>query len=282
MDKLLTIGMSTYDDYDGVFFTIQSIRMHHKLNFDEIEFILLDNNPDGLHSEANKKIMKSVNGKYIPYKDNNSSFVKYQIPKYSEGKYTLILDSHVLLNENSITSLLDYYKENPNCKNLIQGPLLHDSLKGIYTHFDPKWSSHMYGVWGFNKELYEKNLPFEIEMQGMGLFSFETEFFPEINKNFTGFGGEEWYISEKFRQNGGKNICLPSLKWLHRFDRPNGVKYKLSLEDRLWNYFIGWFELYKDPKHEKILELYNYFKENTKLDVKGLYKFMIKNEHLWI
>ena len=28
---LLTIGMSTYDDYDGVFFSIQSLRMYHDI-----------------------------------------------------------------------------------------------------------------------------------------------------------------------------------------------------------------------------------------------------------
>ena len=25
----LTIGMATYDDFDGVYFTIQSLRLHH-------------------------------------------------------------------------------------------------------------------------------------------------------------------------------------------------------------------------------------------------------------
>jgi hypothetical protein len=28
-NKLLTIGMATYDDYDGVYFTLQSLRMYH-------------------------------------------------------------------------------------------------------------------------------------------------------------------------------------------------------------------------------------------------------------
>ncbi len=28
-NKLLTIGMSTYDDFDGVYFTLQSLRMYH-------------------------------------------------------------------------------------------------------------------------------------------------------------------------------------------------------------------------------------------------------------
>ena len=42
MDKKLTIGMATYDDYDGVFFTIQSLRMHHRIcNTDAVQFVVM-------------------------------------------------------------------------------------------------------------------------------------------------------------------------------------------------------------------------------------------------
>ena len=43
----LTIGMATYDDYDGVYFTIQAIRLNHPEIAGEIEFIVVDNHPDG-------------------------------------------------------------------------------------------------------------------------------------------------------------------------------------------------------------------------------------------
>ena len=52
----LTIGMATYDDFDGVFFTIQSLRAYFPMCMsDRVEFILIDNNPSGKHAEANKK-----------------------------------------------------------------------------------------------------------------------------------------------------------------------------------------------------------------------------------
>ncbi len=31
MSKLLTIGMSVYDDFDGVYFTMQALRMYHDI-----------------------------------------------------------------------------------------------------------------------------------------------------------------------------------------------------------------------------------------------------------
>lgn len=81
--------------------------------------------------------------------------------------------------------------------------------------------------------------------------------------SFKGFGGEEGYIAEKFRRAGGKNICLPQLQWAHRFGRPNGVKYRLVLEDRIWNYFVGWLEITQDPDDQMIKDIYNHFKQRV-------------------
>lgn len=258
---LLTIGMSTYDDYDGVFFSIQSLRMHHDVCKNNVEFIVLDNNPYGSHGAALKTFLQTINGKYIPYSEKKSSFNKYLIPDYASGKYIVIMDSHVLLIQNALTKLLEYYEKNPNCKNLVQGPLIYDDLVNISTHFDPVWRGDMYGIWATNLEAFKKGEPFEIPMQGMGLMSFEKDAWVGINPRFTGFGAEEGYIAEKFRLHGGKNICIPQLGWMHRFNRPNGVAYPLALEDRIWNYFVGWYELYNDPQHKMIKETYEHFKD---------------------
>lgn len=260
--KKLTIGMATYDDYDGVFFSIQSLRMFHPiLSYIDYEFVVLDNNPNSPHGQECKSFVEnSVRGKYIPLSEKPSSFNKYKIVDYAEGEYVLIIDCHVLIQRNGLDSLLNYFYDNKDCKNLIQGPLLYDNLTNISTHFDPVWRGDMYGIWATNMEEYNKGLPFEIPMQGMGLLSFKKSSWQGINKHFKGFGGEEGYIAEKFRSWGGKNICLPDLKWNHRFGRPNGVKYPLILEDRIWNYFIGWLEITKDPNHQMITETYEHFK----------------------
>lgn len=262
MSKLLSIGMSTFDDYDGVFFTIESLRLYHDLcNTNEVEFIVLDNNPSGKHSECLKGLVNAIKGKYIPYDEKPSSFNKYKVVDHADGKYVMIVDCHVLLVPNSITYLMQYFNDNPNCKDLVQGPLLYDDLVNYSTEFFPQWRGHMYGTWHTNREAYERGKPFEIKLQGMGLCAFEKSNWPGINQHFKGFGAEEGYIAEKFRQNGGKNICIPQLKWVHRFGRPEGVKYRLILEDRIWNYFIGWLEITRDPEHEMIKSTYEHFKD---------------------
>jgi hypothetical protein len=268
MGKLLTIGMATHDDYDGVFFSIQSLRMYHQIcNTSFVEFIVLDGNPDGEHGKACKSFVEhQVHGKYIPYNGVPSSFNKYKIADHASGKYVLIIDCHVLIEKDGIDNLLNYFSKNEPCQDLVQGPLLYDDLQNISTHFEKEWRGDMYGTWATNKELCDVGEPFEIPMQGMGLLAFEKSAWKGINQHFKGFGGEEGYIAEKFRQWGGKNICLPSLKWNHRFGRPNGVKYPLLLEDRIWNYFIGWLEITKDPNHEVITGAYNHFKDKLSVE----------------
>lgn len=264
----LSIGMATYDDYDGVYFTIQSLRLYHEIcRSNNIEYIVLDTDPSSSHSDAIKHFLKSVpNSRYYTQHSDISSFNKYNIVNYASGDYILILDCHVLIATGGLDALLSYYSSNPNTKNLIQGPLLYDNLNDISTHFDPVWRGDMYGIWAKDRVNYDLNKPFEIPMQGMGLCSFKKENWPGIHPKFKGFGAEEGYIAEKFRRNGGQNICIPELKWVHRFGRPNGIKYPLILEDRIWNYFLGWMEMTKDPDHQIIRDIYEHFTNRVSVD----------------
>lgn len=84
---------------------------------------------------------------------------------------------------------------------------------------------------------------YEIPGMGLGLFAFVKQNWPGFNSSFKGFGGEELYIHEKFRMNGGKAVILPKLKWVHQFVRPHGVPYPLDINERIRNYVIGFKEV---------------------------------------
>lgn len=265
--KKLTIGMCTYDDFDGVYFTIQSLRLYHSVvQNKEIEFIVVDNNPNSPQGRSTASFIKTIpESKYIPYTDKISTSTRNQIFSHAAGKYTLCLDCHVLLYPNSINALLAYYENNQNCLDIVHGPIIQDSFKGVgFSHFKPVWGMWMYGQWGSDKEKLLSGQPFEIPMQGLGLFSCETKNWRGFSELFKGFGGEEGYIHEKFRQHGGKAICIPQLKWLHRFGRPNGVPYPNKTEDRVWNYFVGWLELTKDTNHQMIKDIFRVFRNKCK------------------
>jgi hypothetical protein len=45
--RRLCVGMATFDDFDGVWFTIQSIRLFHPEIADQVSFLIIDNHPEG-------------------------------------------------------------------------------------------------------------------------------------------------------------------------------------------------------------------------------------------
>ena len=255
----LTIGMCTYDDFHGTYFTIQAIRLYHQEVLDDIEFVVIDNNPNGKHGKELKSfIEKSVpSGTYIPFSEYTGCGVRSKLFEYANAPAVLCLDCHVLLEAGSLKKLIEYYDDNPDTKNLFHGPLLWEQLENklklkdgrrvqnISTEFDLTWRASMWGTWQSNDSL-GYNLhdpPFEILAQGLGLFSCRKDAWLGFNKHFREFGGEEGYIHEKFRKAGHKVLCLPFLRWMHRFPRPEGPPYPITTNARIKNYLIGHMEL---------------------------------------
>jgi hypothetical protein len=243
----LTIGMATHDDFDGLYFTIQNIRLNHKEILDKIEFVIIDNNPNSKHGKSIRNFMQWIKEpvQYLPFTKFQSTTVKNKVFELADTPYVLCIDSHVLLEQGSLKKLINFYESGKDYGNLLQGPLVYDDMENISSHFDlTKWGGNMWGQWGSDDRAKNpNNEPFEIPAQGMGLFSCRKDAWLGFNKEFRGFGGEEGYIHEKYRKNGKKVICLPFLRWVHRFDRPNGTTYPNILEDRFRNYYIGFKEL---------------------------------------
>jgi hypothetical protein len=105
----------------------------------------------------------------------------------------------------------------------------------------------MWGVW--SKNMTRENIPkepFDIWAMGAGFFLCRRDTWLGFNKRFKGFGGESGYIQEKYRKSGRRVICLPSLIWLHMFDRK--IPYPLKMIDRVRNYLLGFEELGLDTK----------------------------------
>lgn len=241
----LTIGMATYDDYDGVYFTIQAMRMYHPEVMDQVQFVVLDNNPQGPAAPELKGLERWIpNFRYVPYLERSGTAVRDFLFSEAEGTYVLCVDCHVLLEAGSLKRLIEYFDAHPDTSDLLQGPLLYDGLDTTSTHFDPVWRQGMWGTWGNDPRAKDPNEPpFEIPMQGLGLFACRRAAWLGFNPAFRGFGGEEGYIHEKFRQAGHRALCLPFLRWNHRFGRPFGTRYANTWEDRIRNYVVGHREL---------------------------------------
>ena len=234
----LTVGMATYRDFDGVYFTVQALRLYQDM--EGVELVVVDN----FGCETTRDFVQGpAGGRYILAREAvGTSAPRDLVFREARGEAVLCLDSHVLLDEGVLGRLKSYYRENPDCVDLLQGPLVDDDLKGLSTHFDPVWRDQMWGSWALDPRVRQQESgvePFDIPMQGLGLFSCRKAAWPGFHPAFRGFGGEEGYIHEKFRKLGRRCLCLPWLRWVHRFGRPAGAPYPLRLRDRITNYLIG-------------------------------------------
>jgi hypothetical protein len=240
----LTIGMATYDDFDGVYFTLQALRLYHDL--ENTELLVVDNYGCGYTRDL---VHAWVGGTYVRADDIvGTAAPRDLVFRKASGAAVLCCDSHVLFAPGAIARLKRFYRDNPACADLLQGPLLYDDGELISTHLEPVWREQMWGTWASDPRGHDPDgEPFEISMQGLGVFSCRSEAWLGFHPGFRGFGGEEGYIHEKFRQAGQRCLCLPWLRWMHRFGRPRGAPYPLTVEDKLRNYLLGHTELGLDP-----------------------------------
>lgn len=235
----LTIGMPSYKNYEEVWFTVQSLKLYQDL--EDCEILIIDNYGDK-NLENFVKNWANSNVRLIVYKESTgTAAAKNKVFEEANGEWVLCIDSHVLLVPDSIKKLKEYIRQNPNCKDLLQGPLLYDDLKSSSDSFNTTWSGGMWGQWS-NFRSDRSVEPYEIPMMGMGLFCCRKDSWLGFNKSFKGFGGEEGYIHEKYRKYGYKTICLPWLQWNHYFS-PASKPYNPTLEDKARNYIIGFKEL---------------------------------------
>ncbi len=201
--------------------------------------------------------------KYIPFTAvQGTSVPRNQVFEHASGEAVLCMDCHVLLWPGAIDRLLAYYAEHPDCMDLLSGPLVYDDLESVSTHFDLFWREGMWGTWGTDPRGVNVDAPpFEIPAQGLGLFSCRKDAWLGFNNACRGFGGEEGYIHTKYRQAGRKTLCLPFLRWVHRFHRIGGTRYPATEWNKVRNYVIEFTELGLplDP-------IYRHFVENLNDD----------------
>jgi glycosyltransferase involved in cell wall biosynthesis len=216
--------------------------MHHDLT--NVELLVIDNfGDDVLRDFINSWAYDKV--RYVRYTDvQGTSMPRNKVFEEAQGEWVICIDSHVLLAPNAVSDLLKWIEDNNDSRDLIQGPMLYDDTKIVADSFSDVWACGMWGTWSINPNLPSE--PFEIQMMGLGLFGCRKDAWLGFNDKFKGFGGEEGYIHQKYRNAGHKTLCLPFLKWLHYFHTRNGkvtCAYTPILSDRIHNYLIGFREV---------------------------------------
>ena len=112
--RKLTIGMAAYDDYDGVYFTLQALRMYHPEIVEATEFLVVDNNPKGPCAAPMKALEHFVpNYRYVPHHDSVGTGVRNRVFEEASGELVLCMDCHVFVVPGAVRRLIDYYDGAP-------------------------------------------------------------------------------------------------------------------------------------------------------------------------
>ena len=338
----LTIGFPVFDDHQGLLFTIEALRMYQDLAGCEV--LIVDNNPNGPDGKDNRGLVESMNSPDTPFRyvaagDNiGPSVTKGCVFTEAAGEWVLCMDAHELLPFGTIPRLLKWFNSNPECRDLLTGPLLSNQLFPIATHFSNKWSGEMWGTWslawactcgemlecrelkieggatpappvcsfynmirqeqdvvcrrcgkpypaipwsnheprmaehGYKPVGFDPNTPpFEIPAMGMGLFACRRDSWLGFAKGVYGFGAEEWCIHERYRQAGHKTLCLPFLRWWHRFAR-KAAPYPALRHHKVRNYVLEFCELGLDPT-----PIYQHFVTDLKVYQQAEWDRLIKD-----
>ena len=246
----LTIGMASYNNYHEVWFTVQALRLYQDLT--DTEILVVDNyGSESLKNFCNGWANDKV--RYILAKDiQGTAYPRDKVFREAHGEWVICIDSHVLFANGAIAKFKEWTLQHPDCKDLIQGPMLYDDLRNKADAFNDEWRSQMWGTWrGMDANISDDAEPYEIPMMGLGMFGCRKDAWLGFNPAFRGFGAEEGYIHTKYRQAGHKTLLIPWLKWNHHFRDGSGKNppaYQVLLQDKVRNYLIAFAELGLDNK----------------------------------
>lgn len=246
---ILSVVMATHSDPKGVLWTLTNLKKEMvamKLE-DDVELLVVDNDPGGIDGTRNLNNCNKVNAKYIQLVTPvGTSQPRDLAIRSARGKWVLCVDCHVQLGVGVLAQLVNWCKRTDS-DDLFHGVLYAENWKDItWTHWLPAWGDNaMLGKQAGLKpeELREKDgLP--IWGAGLGLFLVMREKWLGFHPTFEAFGGEEGYIHEKYRKAGRQVRLLTWLAWWHEFrDQSEPIKYPTHWGSRCWNYLQSYAEV---------------------------------------
>lgn len=259
----LTIGIPTYNDFEGLWGTVTSLieQADRAGLLEVIEILVIDQSPDpqpkngvspdiqaveaGLKGKA--FIEEWVNGtqgklqaRYYRYNDVlGTTVAKSLVFAMSRTEWTLCIDSHVTLVQDSLANVYRWICRNRTSHDLYHGVMIYDGFKAHATHLEPVWRGQMWGIWATDDRGIEPSMtPFEIPAAAGWAFMCRTDAWKGYHPLMQGFGGEETFLQKLWQKHGNKVWCLPCLRGIHRFGRTAPTA-PVRVEDKIRNAALG-------------------------------------------
>jgi glycosyltransferase involved in cell wall biosynthesis len=236
-----SICLPAYNNFTEVYFTVQSLRMHHDMRDKEI--IVVDNyGKDNRLFDFCKAKGRGVVRYEKATEKTGVSYAKNRAIEIASGEFVLCMDSHILLKQGC-------FDIDPTGDDFIQGPCVSNGFEKIGREWLPVWRSGMWGTWNYVPFFELPKEPYPIWAIGAGFFATRRASWLGFNPKFSGFGGETGYIQEKYRKAGRRVLSYPNMQWLHFFcTQQRRVPYPLNVIDKVKNYLIGFTELGLDTE----------------------------------
>lgn len=151
----LTVGMATYGDPCGAYFTITGLRANHPA----VDLIVVDNAP--LPDTRTRDACVANGGRYF-HKPNlhGTSAPRDEVFRLSQTPWTACVDSHVIFETDAIAALIRYAEEHPESNDIVQGPLIQDNGEG-WTHWRDTHPPALWGVW-MDAWMHPTGVPFDV------------------------------------------------------------------------------------------------------------------------
>jgi len=155
MSPKLTVGMAHYDDFPGVWATVQSVFLHNQWeDAKNVEVVIVDTSPPG---SEHKRLVQGMVNKHL----SNNHIIKYvELPEVvgttyprdlifqiATAPYTVVMDCHVMLPPNALLRLSDWFPRQEDQLSLVHGPMWYDDLGEPATHFADQFRGGMWGTW---------------------------------------------------------------------------------------------------------------------------------------
>jgi len=256
----LTIAIATLDEHESFYFTTKMLPLYHPAA--DCDFLCLDQSPDTPDGKANanlvtKKLRKRFRSATYEFlrEPRGVGPARNAIFAAAKTDWVLVLDSHVALWPGALERLKAFIGENPDCRDLLTGPLVSDDGKTLIgTHQELRWRAEAFGTWAVDERGNgADSAPFEIPTMGLGLFACRRDAYPGFHPDQRGFGCCEAAFCQQFRERGDRVLCCPWLRWEHYF-RPAVVggrfgkpPYELHRVDKITNAMLEFSRCGMDP-----------------------------------
>ena len=139
----LTVGMACYDNFNGVYFSVQALQLYHaeamRQRGDPRGRTIVPLAPTAGTSGTLSRTRWAADGISPPRKRSARRRRADIVFREAAGQAVLCIDAHVLIAPGAIRKLIEFYDADPACRDLLHGPMLTNDNKGMSTHMEPVW-----------------------------------------------------------------------------------------------------------------------------------------------